>query len=271
MQITRMMVPSSKYNIKCPYTMKPDGICVHNTANKASAMSEISYMIGNNNKVSYHYAVDNEKIVQGIEENRNAWHAGDGSKGKGNRNKIAIEICHSTNPDITKFEASEKLTAKFIAYKLKEKGWGIEKVSKHQDYSGKYCPHKTLDLGWERFLKMIEAELNGGTVIKRSTTVLEWQKAMNKSYNCKLAEDNSYGPDSKVKASKYYLRYKIPTIKNEHVRFVQKRLKDLGYKIEVDGSYGPKAKKVVKQFQKDKGLKQDGYLGADTTKKLLGL
>ena len=271
MQITRMMVPSSKYNIKCPYTMKPDGICVHNTANKASAIAEISYMIGNNNKVSYHYAVDNEKIVQGIEEDRNAWHAGDGTKGKGNRNKIAIEICHSINPDVSKFEASEKLAAKFIAYKLKEKGWGIEKVSKHQDYSNKYCPHKTLDLGWERFLKMIEEELNSNKVIKRSTTVLEWQRAMNKSYKCGLAEDNSYGPDSKTKSNKYYLHYKTPTIKNEHVKFVQNRLRTLGYSIDVDSSFGPKTEDIVKQYQKSKGLTQDGYVGANTTKKLLGL
>lgn len=167
MQLTRLMVPESKYNIKCPYSMEADGICVHNTANKASAMSEISYMVGNNNKVSYHYAIDDYRIVQGIEENRNAWHAGDGGNGKGNRNKIAIEICHSTNPDTSLFDKSEKLAAKFIAYKLKEKGWGIERVSKHQDYSGKYCPHKTLDLGWERFLNLIKTEL--GTIQSETT------------------------------------------------------------------------------------------------------
>jgi len=159
MKLTRLMVPSNKYNIKCPYTMQPNGICVHNTANKASAMAEISYMVGNNNQVSYHYAVDDYRIVQGVEENRNAWHAGDGLNGNGNRNKIAIEICHSTNSDTSMFDKSEKLAAKFIAYLLKKKGWGIEKVSKHQDYSGKYCPHKTLDLGWTRFLNLIRAEL----------------------------------------------------------------------------------------------------------------
>ena len=42
---------------------------------------------------------------------------------------------------------------------LKTKGWGINKVKKHQDWSGKYCPHRTLDLGWNRFLKMVEKEL----------------------------------------------------------------------------------------------------------------
>lgn len=158
MQLTRLMVPESKWNIKCPFSMTPDGIVVHNTANKASAMAEISYMIGNNNQVSYHFAIDDYRIVQGVEENRNTWNAGDGTNGKGNRTKISIEICYSTG-DLEQFKKAELLAAKFIAYKLKEKCWGIERVSKHQDYSGKYCPHKTLDLGWERFLNLIRAEL----------------------------------------------------------------------------------------------------------------
>ena len=158
MQLTRLMVPQSKWNIKCPYTMEADGICVHNTANKASAMAEVSYMVGNNNQVSYHYAIDDYRIVQGVEENRNTWHASDGGNGKGNRKKISIEICYSTG-NLEQFKKAELLAAKFIAYKLKEKGWGIDRVSKHQDYCGKYCPHKTLDLGWERFLDLIRAEL----------------------------------------------------------------------------------------------------------------
>ena len=120
MKIVRMMVPASKYDIKCPYEMTPKGVTVHNTANKASAKAEISYMIGNNNKVSYHAAIDDKEIVQGIDFNRNAWHAGDGKNGKGNRKTIAIEICHSTNPDINKFLEAEKLAAKYIAYILKQ-------------------------------------------------------------------------------------------------------------------------------------------------------
>lgn len=74
-EIKQNLVSSSKYNIKCPYEMKPQGITVHNTANDASAKNEIAYMISNNNQVSYHYAIDDIEIIQGIPENRNAWHA----------------------------------------------------------------------------------------------------------------------------------------------------------------------------------------------------
>ena len=44
--------------------------------------------------------------------------------------------------------------------KLKENNWDISHVKKHQDFSGKYCPHRTLDMGWQRFLDMIQAELD---------------------------------------------------------------------------------------------------------------
>ena len=152
------LVSSSKYGTKCPYSMTPEYIVVHNTANDASANSEVSYMIGNNNEVSFHYAIDDKEVVQGIPINRNAWHAGDGS-GNGNRKGIGIEICYSKSGG-NRFIAAEKLAAKFIAQELKSRNWGINKVTKHQDYSGKYCPHRTLDMGWQRFLNIISQELN---------------------------------------------------------------------------------------------------------------
>ncbi len=159
MLITNVVCPEDRYAIKCPYEMIPEGIVVHNTANDASAMSEISYMIGNNNKVSFHAAVDSQRIVTGIPFNRNTWNAGDGRKGKGNRKMIAIEICYSKSGG-DRFLEAEDLAAAYIAHLLKQYNWGIEKVSKHQDYSGKYCPHRTLDLGWERFLNKIKSNLD---------------------------------------------------------------------------------------------------------------
>lgn len=166
MKITQNLVPESKYSIKCPYTMKPSRIVVHNTANDASAKNEISYMKNNNNEVSFHYAVDDVEAIQGIPENRNAWHAGDGANGKGNREGISIEICYSKSGG-AKFTKAEENAVELIVDILKRYGWGIDKVTKHQDYSKKYCPHRTLDLGWDRFIKMIEAKLNPKTDLYR--------------------------------------------------------------------------------------------------------
>jgi N-acetylmuramoyl-L-alanine amidase len=178
MKVIQNLVPASKYNIKCPYLMSPEFIVVHNTANDASARNEVAYMIRNDNKVSFHYAVDDKEIVQGIPENRNAWHAGDGSNGPGNRKGLSIEICYSKSGG-QRFIEAEKLAAKFIAFKLKEKGWDINRVKKHQDFSGKYCPHRTLDMGWERFLDMVQSELNalkGADKVTDKNTPSSWAK-----------------------------------------------------------------------------------------------
>lgn len=158
MQITKVNCPTDKYGIKCPYAMVPEGITVHNTANDASAMSEISYMLGNGNQVSFHAAVDDYRVVQGIEENRNTWACGDGANGFGNRKTINIEICYSKSGG-ERFDKAEELAAEYVASLLKKYGWGIEKVGTHQNRSAKYCPHRTLDMGWNRFLDKVRKYL----------------------------------------------------------------------------------------------------------------
>ena len=62
--------------------MNPTRIVVHNTANDASARNEIEFMQSNNKQTSFHYAVDDKEVIQGIPLDRNAWHAGDGRNGK---------------------------------------------------------------------------------------------------------------------------------------------------------------------------------------------
>lgn len=159
MNIRQMLVSSSKYSIKCPYAMTPKYITIHNTANDASANNEVSYMINNDYEVSFHYAVDDKEAVQAIPENRCAWHAGDGGSGTGNRYSIGIEICYSKSGG-DRFIQAEKNAAYLTATLLKKYGWGIDRVKRHYDWSGKRCPHRTMDMGWQRFLNMVQAELN---------------------------------------------------------------------------------------------------------------
>ena len=159
MNIVKNLVSQSKYSVKCPYSMTPEFIVVHNTANDATAQNEIKYMIRNDDQVSFHFAVDDKEVVQGLPLDRNAWACGDGTNGSGNRKGIQIEICYSKSGG-ARFENAEKNAAKFIAQLLKERGWGADKVKKHQDFSNKYCPHRTLDKGWASFVNMIKDYLN---------------------------------------------------------------------------------------------------------------
>ena len=165
--IKQNLVAQDIYSIKCPYSMTAEFIVVHNTANDATAENEVAYMIGNKNQVSFHYAVDDQEVVQGLPIDRNAWACGDGANGKGNRKGIQVEICYSKSGG-TCFDQAEKNAAHFIATLLRERGWGIEKVKKHQDFSNKYCPHRTLDKGWNGFIQMIKSYLNDIPVVSSS-------------------------------------------------------------------------------------------------------
>ena len=158
-KITKQICPETKWNIKCPYNMTPIGITVHNTANDASALSEIKYMISNNAETSFHYAVDDKEAVQGLPLDRNGWHASDGN-GTGNRKTIAIEICYSKSGG-ARFDKAEENAAELIASLCKKYGWTINNVKRHYDYAPnkKYCPHRTMDKGWTRFLNMIQEKM----------------------------------------------------------------------------------------------------------------
>ncbi|HFU4218924.1 TPA: N-acetylmuramoyl-L-alanine amidase [Streptococcus suis] len=160
LKLVQMPVPAWNQGIKQTYPMAPQFLTIHNTANNASARAEISYMIGNGQWVSYHWAVDDIEAIQAIPHNRNAWHCGDGEYGNGNRLSIGIEICHSLTPGNPKYPQSEENGAKLAAIILHQLGWGIDRIRKHQDWSGKYCPHRILDnQNWEGFKGKVQAYL----------------------------------------------------------------------------------------------------------------
>lgn len=166
----KLLIDESKYSVKCPYSMIPEGIAIHNTANDASARNEVAYMGRNNNQVSFHIAVDDKEAIQAIEFDRNAWHAGDGGTGTGNRKYIAVEICYSKSGG-NKFLAAERNAAKVVADLLKLYGWGTEKIKAHRDFSGKNCPHRT-DMNSFKTLVSNYLEINSNEIYRVRT---DWE------------------------------------------------------------------------------------------------
>lgn len=158
MQINKQLISKNKYSIKCPYEMTVKWIVIHNTSNDSSAQNEVRYMLSNDKPISYHFAVDDKEIIQALPLDRNAWHAGDGLEGQGNRNGIAIEICYSKSGG-ERFLQGERNAAWLAAKLLKDYDLDISHLKKHQDFAKKYCPHRTLDLGWDRFVEMVRYHL----------------------------------------------------------------------------------------------------------------
>ena len=131
----------SRYARKATHPMVPIGITIHETDNNATARQEVAYMQRNDNWTSFHYAVDENEVIQGAPLNRNTWCEGDGPNGTGNRRTISIEICRNyrTN-DLTNYRAARKRAEELVGWLMYVYGWDTSNIYTHFDWAGKNCP-----------------------------------------------------------------------------------------------------------------------------------
>lgn len=156
-------IPTSS-NRRPAFLLDWDDITVHSTANlNSTARGERKWLTNPQNRpprynkwAGWHLCVDEEMLVEAIPLDENAWHAGDGEEGYGNRNTVSIEICESGNRAKTLDNA-----AKVIAGLLREKGKTLDNVKRHKDWNGKNCPRIFNEETWNEFLKSIEYYLKG--------------------------------------------------------------------------------------------------------------
>ncbi|MGM9988371.1 MAG: N-acetylmuramoyl-L-alanine amidase family protein, partial [Bacillaceae bacterium] len=125
MEIKQSLIASNRYYLKCPYGMQATYITVHETDNYAPAANEISYMKSNDNQISFHIAVDDEEAIQAIPFNRNAWAAGDGANGTGNRQSIHVEICYNKSGG-SRYEQAKTNAMSVVAQLMKQFNIKIE-------------------------------------------------------------------------------------------------------------------------------------------------
>lgn len=149
------LIPISNTTSRPQILMKPKHITIHNTGNsKADALANSKYVDTATGYVSWHFTVDDKMIYQELPINEVAWHAGDGN-GPGNMQSIGIEICEHQGIDWEKAKAN---AVQLIIMLMEELHIPIENVVPHQHWSGKYCPHKILDDGWDNFISLIKSE-----------------------------------------------------------------------------------------------------------------
>ena len=265
-EIKNIECPNDKYSKKCPYSMSPSRIVIHNTANDAPAKNEIAYMHSNTNTVSFHFAVDDVEVLQGIPLNRNSWNAGDGRYGKGNREGISIEICYSKSGGERWLKAVDN-AAKLTAKLLNDYGWGIDKVTKHQDYSGKHCPHRILDeYGWDNFLNLVKSYLSSKE--EKVNAVLDWQRAaIADGFKFeKYGVDGKWGKECESVAKNAVCKKRLIYKYKNLTKIVQNAVG-----VSADGKFGNDTKNAVIKYQKSKGLVADGCVGLETWKKILNV
>lgn len=131
-------------------------IVLHDTGNKrkgAGAMNHAKYFGGGDRQSSAHYFVDDKMIVQVVEDNKAAWHCGDGRGRYGitNGNSIGIEICVNSDGDYDKALATAK---QLIWYLLAKYNLPLEALVRHYDASRKTCPRSMSDNCWRKWYEL---------------------------------------------------------------------------------------------------------------------
>lgn len=157
MEIIEKMIPKGRPN-RPGYSMQPKYITIHDTANPskgADALAHARFLQTTTQKSSWHYTVDDQRIVQHLPVSESAWHAGDGANGTGNRSSIGIEICENEGIDRQK---AEERAAELVAYLLQRLGLPLEAVVPHKHWSGKNCPHLLLPR-WGEFIAGVKGKL----------------------------------------------------------------------------------------------------------------
>ena len=150
-------IPKSKD--KRPGTkIVPEYITIHSTGNpNSTARNERGWLTNpsNTRTASWHIVIDEKEAIEAIPLDEIAYHAGNRN---GNNKSIGIEICESGNRQKT-LENAVKLVAKM----LYERNWGVDKLRRHYDWSGKVCPRILSSNnweGWNAFKIQVQRELD---------------------------------------------------------------------------------------------------------------
>lgn len=146
------LIPKDNKTSRPQYKLDPKHITIHNTGNTGATAEQNSEYVDNafDKYVSWHFTIGNGIVIQEMPINEVAWHAGDGGKGPGNRNSIAIEIAE--------VEGAYKTAIEFIKDLMKYLNFGIDKIYPHKHWSGKNCPRLILPK-WDKFIQELGGEV----------------------------------------------------------------------------------------------------------------
>ncbi|SMO55199.1 peptidoglycan-binding protein [Melghirimyces algeriensis] len=155
MKTEKQYIPKRHEDIRPGIRMKPRYITIHNTGNtdKGADADAHARLLkrGNSRQASWHFTVDDEKVVQHLPTDEVGWHAGDG-RGPGNMSSIGVEICENWDGDFAQAEAN---TAQLVRRLCDELDIPVSRVVPHRHWSGKNCPHRTLK-HWSQFIQKVK-------------------------------------------------------------------------------------------------------------------
>jgi N-acetylmuramoyl-L-alanine amidase len=147
MQIVDMLLTNK--NARPGTKITPRGLVIHWTANEgkgADAVANRNYFNKPTTEASAHYIVDDKQIVRCLPENEMGYHVGAKQykpeavarlSGYPNNCTIGLEMCVNADGN---FQETYRRTVELAADILKRYGWGVDRLWRHFDITGKNCP-----------------------------------------------------------------------------------------------------------------------------------
>lgn len=261
-------------------TSKIKYIVWHFTANDGDTdESNAKFFKRKNIKASAHYFVDDDSITISVPDTYVAWSVGGSRysdyKSTGgaslykictNTNSISIELCDTIKNG--KYDASEKTIENAIELTrklMKKYNIPIKNVIRHFDVTGKKCPLYLINnTEWDKVKKRISSSNTSQSITISTYSKLQFIKDIQKSIGVKV--DGVVGKET---ISKLVTLSKNKNYNHTSVKYLQKYLKELGYKVSMTGLYDNSTCIAIIAFQKKYKLSQDGIVGTNTWTKLL--
>ena len=183
-----------------------------------------------------------------------------------NANSLSIELCDTNkNGVVYPTQATIDNAIEFCKFKMVQYGIDKSHVIRHFDVTGKKCPLYLINnTEWNKVKKRISSSSITSKSNTTSYSKLQFIKDIQKSINVKV--DGVVGKET---ISKLVTLSKNKNYNHVSVKYLQKYLKALGYKVSVTGLFNNATFMAIYAFQKKHKLSQDGIVGTNTWRKLL--
>ena len=156
LNLSEELIPAGKHN-RPGTPIKPSFITLHNTSNTnagADARAHSRFVRntgfymhkGKKNWVSWHYTVDDQRVIKHLPANEKAYHAG-----PANSVSVGIEVCMHQGIDRA---AADLRAARLVAALLFDLRLNVGSLRTHKSWTGKACPSLLLN-DWQNFVKKV--------------------------------------------------------------------------------------------------------------------
>ena len=156
-------------------------IVIHYTSNQGdTAKNNADYFAREKVGASAHYFCDENEIWQSVKDTDTAWHCGAKTYRHPecrNANSIGVEICMNDKKGNVR-QGSIETAAELVRYLMQRYGVPVDRVIRHYDVTGKYCPGPMVDdpALWTAFQQSLTQTEDDSVRYKYYDDMPDWAK-----------------------------------------------------------------------------------------------